>query len=585
MFCCVCGQISLRDKKLSQLSSLNTKLIFSNPKGSAVFYQLGKDSNINLINIQQGVAIVVGNVFSPLKICSTFKKSIVANENAAVFNLKDMDGNFVLISIIGEDDGTSQITIASDNFGTRMALYFQQNDLLFFSTHISGMRFLLKDQMPPIAEDSLLHFYHFGFTANDRTLFAGINKVPPGSRLLISGQKVKLEKYFDLWDLYKPNEYINMNENEITERINVFMSEAIINRNPLKQPIALTLSGGVDSGFIAKKCRQAGIEVNGYNLAYGKDYNEFSRVDTLVKELNIRLNKLIATPEMMLQSVEAANSVGSEPVKFNDAAMRLLAIEAKKDGFGSVWDGDGADRLFFGMNRQMQYFKLFRLYKKLIKIHSVHFLAFISSKMKSTEWMKLNILLNNWERGIPAYPERKIGKIKKYNEELEKSIFELGAEKYWQEYIKKQSTEDLILYFTFQAINMCPEMFFHPPAEQQAALGLSAVSPFWDTNLVSLAVSIPSSLKIKKGKTKYILRKAAAMGQDQKYWRAPKIGLQDAFKFFLQSEFGKNWRNEGLKQVRESAEFSRLSSSIPDESIDPDSLLVLNLWKQINKIG
>ena len=65
---------------------------------------------------------------------------------------------------------------------------------------------------------------------------------------------------------------------------------------------------------------------------------------------------------------------------------------------------------------------------------------------------------------------------------------------------------------------------------------------YWDDDLVSLAISLPTGWKLKDGKTKYVLRQAAAAKLDPQYWMLPKIGLQDSFSFVMRSDAGRAWR-------------------------------------------
>jgi len=129
---------------------------------------------------------------------------------------------------------------------------------------------------------------------------------------------------------------------------------------------------------------------------------------------------------------------------------------------------------------------------------------------------------------------------------------------------------------------MCPEIFFHSPVEIQATLGLTPISAFWDDAIVSMAMSLPTHLKLRKGITKYILRKAASLNFHNEYWMLPKIGLQSSYSYVVQSEEGKNWRNKMDEEITSSPEYKHLKELVPDGIVDTTKLLNLIVWKKNN---
>jgi asparagine synthetase B (glutamine-hydrolysing) len=258
--------------------------------------------------------------------------------------------------------------------------------------------------------------------------------------------------------------------------------------------------------------------------------------------------------------------------------MRLVALKSKEEGFESLWDGDGADRLFFGMNRTMLYNRVFKYYSLSKTIGLNKIFSMLTGFLHGNEMTKLHSLLKNWNIGIPPYPERKLDDLK-WNKETEKEIFNIGVSRYYAKYHSVFKKYDLINYFTYQSVMMCPEMFFHPPYELQKSIGLYSVSPYWDTEIVKTALSIPAPLKTKKGVTKYILRKAAAFNDDKEYWMLPKIGLQNAYNFVISAKKGKDWESDSLKAIARSEFIEPVKAHLRSDKIDLKRLIPLYFWK------
>jgi asparagine synthetase B (glutamine-hydrolysing) len=158
-------------------------------------------------------------------------------------------------------------------------------------------------------------------------------------------------------------------------------------------------------------------------------------------------------------------------------------------------------------------------------------------------------------------------------------VFDISVAGYQQEYRRAIGEMEFGLFLTYQSMNMCPEMFFFDPMDVQLELGLCPAPAFWDEDLVSLAMSLPTGLKLKGSTTKYILRKAASLNMDKKYWMLPKIGLQSSYEFLSSTSEGDAWRRERMDQARQSAEYRRLVEVVPGE-VDPDRLVPLVVWKE-----
>jgi len=562
---CLCGEYRCHGQVMARELGPGVKQIFSSGPANLVIFRLG-DCGPLLEMKQEGedLTLVFGRVYSPLSIEPDFN---------------NLDGSFALIRFRSGPGVGETLVLAVDRFGMRPAFYVHDpaNGVLYFSTHLAGIRFLLCDRLPPLSRTALIHYYHFGFTPSQETLLTGVHKVPAGSSLIASKTGIRLEHYFDLAALYRPEKYSHLGEEEIAAGIDAELERSIRLRLGDKTRLALALSGGVDSGFVARKAREIGVRVTGYHLAYENRYNEFSRVERLAKNFSLDIVPLVLSADRLIENMERASFLTSEPVNFNDAALMVLHRAAQADGFDALWDGDGVDRLFFGMNRYMQYYKLYTLYRRLEKMGLDRLLIGLTRWMPLAEWQKASTWLQNWRNGLPPYPERRLEKDRAYNREFEELVFNLAIKNYRQIFREKFPTDDMILYFTFQSVSMCPEIFFHAPADLQASLGLGPVSPYFSPGLVSLALSIPSRLKVKQGQTKYILRLAASKGRAREYWFLPKKGLQNSFGLIGQSTAGREWLDYHYRALKQGPLAAILLDHLQGQPLEPVRLLPAHL--------
>jgi len=474
-------------------------------------------------------------------------------------------------------DAGGRLRLATDRYGLRPLFYRRAGGLLLFATHLRGLAALAP--LPGVDEEALLHYYNFGVTPNDRTLLRDVRKLPPGTELMADGGVPHEVPYFSLARLYDPGRFARCSEEELCREIDARLDRAVERRTAGAGAVGVALSGGVDSGLLAAKAVRSGARVTGYTLAYGRAYDEFTRVDHLARLLGIEVRRITVAPGEVIANFEHASGVASEPVGFNNATMRFAALAARSDGVRTLLDGDGADRLFLGMTRHQQYARLIRVYEWLgrrgLLPLAMHALALVPSR----EFGKVRLHFENWRRGIPPYGERGLGRVRGYDEAYERRVYELAVARHREQFRRVARDGDFGLFFTWLAVQMCPEMFFHDPAELQQELGLFPAPAFWDDEVVELALNVGTGWKLRDGRTKYILRRAATRTLDAKYWELPKIGRQNAYAFAVASPEGRAWRARRLEQARGSREAGMLASVLPPGSLEPERLLPLVVWK------
>jgi len=477
------------------------------------------------------------------------------------------------------DRRSCRLELLTDKYGLRPLFYARDGGRLLFATHLDALRDLL-EELPAIDEEVLLHRYCFSFTQSDRTLLRGIRKVPPASRLVADGSGIDVARYFRVASLRCPDRFAGWSEHSLCEEIDAALSDAVGRILTPGEPVAIALSGGVDSGYLAQKAVQCGADLKGYTLAYGESYDEFDRVDVLARALDIEVARLRLGPEEIIEGFEHSAGLASEPLGFNNSVLRFVGRAARADGRTTLLDGDGADRLFLGMNRFARYGRLVRAYRFARRSGLLPVVRPLLRLLPGNELRKVRLKFENWSRGIPPYPERGLGRTRGYDPAFERRVYDLAVARYRRRFEEEVGEGDFGLFFTYVAIHMCPEMFFHDPAELHLEAGVFPVPAFWDDRVVGLALSLPTAWKLRGKTTKYVLRRAAALRIAPEYWMLPKIGLQSAFDFAVRSPAGAAWLARRREQVRASGVFATLRGIVPRGDVEADRLIPLLVWQE-----
>lgn len=545
-------------------------------------FQGGLSPEIHVFDKDKKTIILFGRIYNPIRINSL--ERLDETNFQVLFNtsLEKVSGSFIIFKITDYNPNFI-FSISTDKYGFRRFLYIDCRDIVYFSTHFIGLKYLLGKRSWLTSYEALVHYYNFGFTPQNQTILKDVKKIPPGSTLFVEDELASIKKYFFLEKYYQPEFYKKQKETKISQQLDNSLEKSV-SEKVANRLAGIALSGGIDSAYIARKMINNGINFIGYNLAFKDSYNEFNRIDYIAKTLKIRIKKIVLEPAQIIKNFEYCNSISSEPLSFNNSLSRFISERAKEDCVVDIWDGDGADRLFLGMTKYLKLFRAIKFFDLAKRTEIVCFLKRAFGVLPGRELRKLYILFQNWDSGLIPYPERKMSGLQEYSKTYEETVFRISIKKLMDDIQATCLRKNLWFLYTYFSIEMCPEMFFYDCSEIYDQSCAWPIHAYWDDDIVSLAISLPLEMKIKGRATKYILRKAASKTLDKKYLLLRKIGLQDAYNYISHSKEGSLWRNEQREKVLHSNEYKTLIEVVPARKVDTNKLISLVVWKEKQNI-
>jgi asparagine synthase (glutamine-hydrolysing) len=236
------------------------------------------------------------------------------------------------------------------------------------------------------------YYWNMGYNGLNETIFKNIYKVLPGE-LIIYKNKNFYKKKFLTFDFDKKNETNNY-KNEIKN---------IINKQTISDvPIALSLSGGIDSNIILSAINRNKIKT--YNVSYS--HNGIKSKDSIYA--NIRSKIYNTTHEEFeiksndfLEDLEIITSILEEPIANQNSISNYFLSKKIKEKV--IFSGDGGDEIFTGYNkyRSISFFNLiskiniFKNYNLNIKNKNIKRCFISSMREMHLSFSNQNSLLNN----------------------------------------------------------------------------------------------------------------------------------------------------------------------------------------------
>ncbi len=248
------------------------------------------------------------------------------------------------------DETRESAFLLRDRWGKK-PFYYTRNaagELLFGSDLDAVLAGL--DGVPPIRRDALADYLALGYVPEPKSIFDGIEKLPPAHvlRLDRGGEMREPQKYWTI--RVHPEEHAGLEE--AVEQLTPLLRSAVRKRLVADVPLGTFLSGGVDSAAmlaIASDIRGTGLDA----CTMGFDdpaLDETALAETVARQHGARHHVERVTADAMAD-LDGLGAAFSEP--FADAsALPTLHLCAMASRHVKVaLSGDGGDELFAGYRR------------------------------------------------------------------------------------------------------------------------------------------------------------------------------------------------------------------------------------------
>lgn len=262
-----------------------------------------------------------------------------------------LDGMYALALY---DCDSSELLLVRDHIGIKPLYYWYGADgLLCFASELKALR---EARVFPwdLNPENLRSYFCWRAVPGEGTLISGVKKVPPGAILRFKNESTSPQcSYY--WVPRRTDEKHNLVDLEDTLRAEV--------RSHMESdvPVAVFLSGGVDSSIVAALAAPLGLAA-AYTIGTDGKRDESSYARAVADRLGLR-HKIIKVDGVRFErQLEEWFRVNDDPVADPSAvALMILARSLREDGIKVVLAGEGADELFGGYGAYVRYMLAVRL--------------------------------------------------------------------------------------------------------------------------------------------------------------------------------------------------------------------------------
>lgn len=416
------------------------------------------------------------------------------------------------------DSRKRQLMLARDRIGVKPLYHAMAGQGLVFGSEIKAL-FSHPSLEPRLSEAALSLYLTFAAVPAPHTLFEGVEKLPPGHRLIVdatSGER-RLERYWQpLPDQSErasqrdPEEYVDRLEQLIRESIGLRMMSDV--------PYGAFLSGGVDSSLnVALMAELADRPVSTFSVAIEGDAasDELKFARDVARRYGTQHHEVVIGEQDFIDYMPELAWHQDEPLA-DPVCVPLHAVseEARRSGTRVIQVGEGSDELFSGytsyafftdFHRRVwqPYQYVPRPLRKAAAAVADRVLSLDRADVVSRAADTGELF---WGGAVPFYDS--------YKRRLLTADFDCDARRavaglYADVDAAMPGASQLDRMIGIELRQRLPELLLMRVDKVTMGSSLEARVPYLDHKLVEFALAIPARVKYRNGVTKWVLKRVA----------------------------------------------------------------------------
>jgi asparagine synthase (glutamine-hydrolysing) len=249
------------------------------------------------------------------------------------------------------DVAKERLVLARDPFGIKLVYYKIDSKRLYFGSEVRAVLQGTQEK-PEVDPVSLNLFLRYRYTPSPYTLFKGVQKLPPGTKLVVENETPRLSR----WYQSKPTPFVPAKSDAVAREELLELYKKAVKRHLISDvPVGLLLSGGIDSGLLLALMNLFGSAWPTYTVGYGASYAQDELVDgeETARELGSVHTSVNLTRSTFEEALPKIVACLEEPVATSSIVPMYFVCERARQDVKVGLIGQGPDELFGGYRRHL----------------------------------------------------------------------------------------------------------------------------------------------------------------------------------------------------------------------------------------
>jgi len=467
------------------------------------------------------------------------------------------------------DNKESRLVLGRDRLGEKPLYYGWSDDVFLFGSELKALK-----QHPAfkaeINRDAITLLLRHNYIPAPYSIYRCVSKLEPGCLLSIS-MTSREPKVWTYWSasqsaktgLEKP---FSGSQHEAVDHLENLAMQTVGQQMMADVPLGAFLSGGIDSSaIVALMQAQTTRAVKTFTIGFHEEgYNEAEHAKAIAKHLGTEHTELYVKPEEAMAVIPDLPLLYCEPFSDSSQIPTFLVSQLAKQQVTVALSGDGGDELFCGYNR---YQMTNSLWKKIsmLPVPLRTLMAKSITSFSPQAWASFcqympgahhyNNIGDKLHKGAGVLSSRSVdelylGLVSHYRDPASLVI---GAKE--PPTLLTGNAPDLTGLSDIGHM-MALDLITYLPDDilvkvDRAAMGVSLETrvPFLDHHIVEFAGTLPQSIKLNEGKTKWPLRQVLYRHVPPELIDRPKMGFGVPLHDWLRGPL-RDWAEDLLAERR-----------------------------------
>lgn len=408
-----------------------------------------------------------------------------------------------------------RLLVGRDRLGIKPLYYRDSGAELAFASEAKAI-LAAEDCGAEVDPVALREYLALGYVPAPRSIFRGIRKLPPASLMVCENGQARISRYWV--PVSAPED--SCSEEEWVRAFLDTMERAVLSQMVSDVPLGAFLSGGLDSStVVALMARQTSAPVKTYAIGFDNTpgagyYNELPwarRVAELFRtdhrEILVRPDVARLLPKLLYQL--------DEPVADSAFITTFLVAQFAREDVTVILSGVGGDELFGGYRRYLSsyYDRYYNLVPRWLRRDVLPPLALALPSDRHSTLMNLFRHLRTYLQSHEgSFEERYRSYVQVFGRASVEALLREPAPEALDAldaaFSEVGDGDPLSRMMRVDLLTQLPDDLLLLTDRMTMATSLECRVPFLDNTVIDLSLRMPSHLKVRGGRLKYVLKKA-----------------------------------------------------------------------------
>jgi asparagine synthase (glutamine-hydrolysing) len=497
------------------------------------------------------VVVLNGEIYNYIELretlCIRGHKFTTLSDTEVIVHLYEDYGEYFVDALRGMfaialwDVKKRRLYLVRDRLGIKPLYYGENNTGLVFASEIKSLL-----QHPQVERhldyEALSQYLSFKYVPAPRTMFAGIQALPPGHLLVCDSGGCRVRPYWRL--SFRATMIGPMNEGAYAEQLEGLLRESVRLHLRSDVPFGAFLSGGLDSSTIVALMSQIlETPVKTYSVGFagdGEAFSELAYARLVAQQYETDHREVFVGPTDLINLAEKVIWHLDQPIADNACLPNYILAEMASRDVKMVLTGEGGDELFAGYARYSGD-RLSPLFRPVPK-HLKSIITALSGRLPGLRRPKLALFALCQPTEVARFTNwfalfNSDMKMELLSKDFLRELADPTSEGVFARHLQMTDATDSLSRMLYIDTKLwLPDDLLARGDKTSMAASIEARVPLLDHKLVEFAASLPSHLKLRGLVGKYLLKRVARRWLPAQVIRRRKQGFPIPFSIWFRKE-------------------------------------------------